>query len=75
MEEDINVDETTQNPVQSFTYLVGIIARDSHILTPVTWNNLPASVVVLDNASTFKNWTDHPMRHDFLAIRRDAFSE
>ena len=31
MEEDINVDETTINPVQKFTYLGSIIARDGHI--------------------------------------------
>ena len=31
MEEDINVDETTLNPVQEFTYLGSIIARDGHI--------------------------------------------
>ena len=30
MEEDINVDETTLNPVQEFTYLGSIIARDGH---------------------------------------------
>ena len=31
MEENINVDETTLNPVQEFTYLGSIIARDGHI--------------------------------------------
>ena len=31
MEEDINVDETTLNPVKEFTYLGSIIASDSHI--------------------------------------------
>ena len=30
-EEDINVDNTTLNPVQAFTYLVSIIARDGYI--------------------------------------------
>ena len=31
MEEDINIDETKPNPVQEFTYLCSIIARDGHI--------------------------------------------
>ena len=31
MEKDINVDETTLNPVKEFTYLGNIIARDGHI--------------------------------------------
>ena len=31
MEDDINVDETTLNPVQEFTYLGSIIAIDGHI--------------------------------------------
>ena len=31
MEEDINVDETTLNPVQEFMYLGSIIVRDGHI--------------------------------------------
>ena len=31
MEEDINVDETTLNPVKQFTYLGSIIERDGHI--------------------------------------------
>ena len=31
MEEGINVDETTLNPVKEFTYLGSIIARDGHI--------------------------------------------
>ena len=31
MEEDINVDETTLNPVKEFTYCDGIIASDGHI--------------------------------------------
>ena len=31
MEEDINVDETTLNPLQEFMYLGSIIARDCHI--------------------------------------------
>ena len=31
MEEDINVDETTLNPVKEFTYLGSIIASDGHI--------------------------------------------
>ena len=31
MEEDINVDETTLNPVKEFTYLGSIIANDGHI--------------------------------------------
>ena len=31
MEENINVDETTLNPVQEFTYLGSIIAIDGHI--------------------------------------------
>ena len=31
MEEDINVDDTTLNPVPEFTYLCSIIARDGHI--------------------------------------------
>ena len=31
MEEDINVDKTTLNPVKEFTYLCSIIARDGHI--------------------------------------------
>ena len=31
MEEDINVDKTTLNPVQEFTYLGSIIASDGHI--------------------------------------------
>ena len=45
-------------------------------LTPVAWNNLPASILMLDKASTMKNHcADHPMRHDFLATWPDAFSE
>ena len=48
----------------------------SYYLTLVAWNNLPASGVVSDKASTFKNhWADHPMRHAFLASRPGAFSE
>ena len=31
MEEDINVDETTLNPLKKFTYLGSIIASDGHI--------------------------------------------
>ena len=31
MENEINVDETTLNPVKEFTYLGSIIARDGHI--------------------------------------------
>ena len=31
MEEDINVDKTTLNPVKEFTYLGSIIASDDHI--------------------------------------------
>ena len=31
MEEDINVDEITLNPVKEFTYLGSIIASDGHI--------------------------------------------
>ena len=31
MEEDINVDETTLNPVKELTYLGSIIASDGHI--------------------------------------------
>ena len=31
MEEDMNVDETTLNPVKEFTYLCSIIAIDGHI--------------------------------------------
>ena len=31
MKEDINVHETTLNPVKEFTYLGGIIASDGHI--------------------------------------------
>ena len=31
MEEDINVDDTTPNPVKEFTYLGSIIAKDGHI--------------------------------------------
>ena len=31
IEKDINVDETTLNPVKEFTYLGSIIASDGHI--------------------------------------------
>ena len=30
MEEDIKVDDITLNPVQEFTFLASIIARDGH---------------------------------------------
>ena len=51
-------------------------ASCSCYLTLVAWNNLPASVMVSGKESTLMNHcTDHPMRHDFLATRPDAFSE
>ena len=43
-----------------------------YYLAPISWNNLPASVVESDTINTFKNrldnhWEDHPLRYNFLA--------
>ena len=46
--EDINVDDTTINPVQEFAYLSSIIARDGH--TEAELQKRMSKVIMLSNA-------------------------
>ena len=55
--EAINVDDTTLNPVQEFTYLSSIIARDGH--NEAELQNIMSKAIMSFGRLHKKDWNNH----------------